>query len=352
MPRKESKRSSKGLVVKKVGEDVPSTSEMGRTVLIKSEFGHHFSSLFRPLKRKAKRDKQIIKWTWRFDEEYEFPRTILKFDELEYEFRVFEELGEDDLKVFLRLVQVAGVGSVVLDPWMEEYEGVDGKIVKQLGLFSSCGSKTENSRTLPVVRSEETISYNAFLGPILKGRVGKTNLKHLRDSLRRLASTTVFVTAKRKGKPVREMGSNLVSFAIDYETGRFLVAVNPFVANAILGNPLGGYRPLIDSRVFELKGTEAVLLSWLSAWLLPGRSGKISLDKLEEHIYGDRAEDQNRRKWRRKKLRQALKAISNLKGWEVKETSRRIFEIRRLAPQSSKSERSETSPRTRASSAS
>lgn len=333
MPQNESKRSLKGVVVKRVEmRNAIFVSEKGKTVLIKSEFGHHFATLFRPLSDRKPRERgKIIKWTWRFDREVRFPNTILKFDELEYEFRIFEELGEDDLKVFLRLVQVAGVGKVVLDPWMEECRGVNGEIVKQLNLFSDCRSRTENSRTLPIVRSEEPISYNAFLGPILKGKVGKTNLRHLQNSLRRLASTTVFVTAKRGGRKVREMGSNLVSFLIDHQTGRFLVAVNPFVANAILGNPLGGYTPYIDGRVFELKGTSAVLLSWLSAWLGPGASGRISLDVLEEKIYGNRAEDKKSRYWRRRQLRRALEEIGALEGWNIREIHRGTFEIKRLS---------------------
>ena len=95
-----------------------------------------------------------------------------------------------------------------------------------------------------------------------------------------------------------------------YETARFFVAVNPFVANAILGKPLGGYRPLIDAAIFQLKGTVAIVLSWLSAWLLPGKAGKISLDMLEEHIYGDRSKDRKVRYWRRRKLRKALGHLS------------------------------------------
>jgi len=319
---------------------------------IRSEIGHHFSALFRPLRDKAQRTKRIVRWVWKFSEEKEHPGTVLVYDELEYEFACFEELGEDDLKIFLRLVALAGLGRVVLDPWMEEYVGPDGELIRQLSMFSEHPSRIENSRTMPLVRSSEAVSYNRFFSPLLKGRVGKNHIEQLERSLTRLSRTSVTITAKRNGKKIRRMGSNLVSYFLDYETGRFIVAVNPFIANAFLGKPLGGYTPLIDSQIFRLKGTAAIVLSWLSAWLLPGRSGKISLDKLEEHIYGDRAEDQNRRKWRRKKLRQALKAISNLKGWEIRETSRGIFEIRRLAPQSSKSERSETSPRARASSAS
>jgi len=359
MPQNGSKRSflkrSKGLLVRPAfKERVPFQDLIkGESIaFIRSEIGHHFSALFRPLRDKAQRERRIVKWVWKFSEEKNHPGTVLIYDELEYEFACFEELGEDDLKIFLRLVALAGLGQVVLDPWMEEYVGPDGELVRQLSLFSEHPSRIENSRTMPVVRSSDAISYNRFFGPLLKGRVGKNHINQFERSLTRLSRTSVTITAKRNGKKVRRMGSSLVSYFLDYETGRVIIAVNPFIANALLGKPLGDYSPLIDSQIFYLKGTAAIVLSWLSAWLLPARSGKISLDKLEEHIYGDRAEDKNRRKWRRKKLRQALKTISTLKGWEIRETSRGIFEIRRLAPQSSKSERSETSPRARASSAS
>lgn len=327
MPRKklESSLERKGVVVIKRG-----VSEEFNGVLIRSELGHHFASLFRPISDRRGREKgRLVRWKWELKKEMEYPDTYLKYDEIEYEFRCFEELGEDDLKVFMRLVQVAGVGEVVLDPWMEEYQGLDGEIIKQLSLFSSRQSPIENSRTMPVVRSEEPVSYNKFFGPLLRGRIGKKDLEHFKRCLQRLASTTVFVEMKRDGKTVRSMGSNMVSFAIDHETGQFLVAVNPFVANAILGKPFGGYRPLIDGAVFRLKGTAAIVLSWLSAWLLPGRKGKISLDALEEHIYGDRSQDKKVRWKRRRQLRKALEEIGKLQSWAVFEIKKGLFEIER-----------------------
>ena len=323
---KEIERIEKKGVVVRVEED-DELASIEKVDLIRSEPGHHLSSLFKPLQKKKIRDKRLVKWTWKFKEKVCFPGTILEFDELEYEFRMYEELGEDDLKVFLRLVQVAGVGQVVLDPWMEEYEGLDSKIVKQLRLFSSFPSQTENSRTMPVVRSDDPISYNAFLGPILKGRFSKKDKNRLERSLKRLASTTVFITAKKKGKEIRCMGSNLVSFVFDY-VGYFIVAVNPFVAQAILGNPLGGYTSYIDGRVFKLKGISAVLLSWLSAWLGLGKSGRISLDKLEEKIYGDKTENKKNRYKRRRQLRKALQEINELEGWKITEIKKGIFEIK------------------------
>jgi len=296
--------------------------------LIKSDLGHHFSTLFRPLLKKAKRKKRVIIWNWKLQEEKQHPDTYLRYDELLYEFRCFEELGENDLKVFLRLVQVTGLGKVILDPWIKEYKDTDEKLIEQLSLFSSSKSEIENSRIMPVIRSEEAISYNSFFRYLVKGRVSKKDLERFKASLKRLASTTVFIEAKRNGKTVRSMGSNLISFAVD-EFGRFLVAVNPFIANAILGNPLGGYRPLIDGRVFQLKGTAAIVLTWLSAWLLPGKSGKVSLDRLEEHIYGDKAEDKKVRWKRRRQLRKALDQISKLNGWEIQEVQKGIFKIKR-----------------------
>jgi len=322
-------KQSKGIVVKRAFKE-DTLFEEEETRLIKSDVGHHFASLFRPLQKKAEREKRIVKWVWKFPEEKEYPGTVLVFNELEYEFACFEELGEDDLKVFLRLVQLAGIGKVVLDPWIKEYKGMDGKIIRQLSLYSNHGSSIENSRTMPVVRSSELVSYSKFFSPFLKGRVGKSNIKQLEKSLIRLSRTTVTVTAKREGRKVREMSSALISYAVDYESGRFFVAVNPFVANAILGKPLGGYRPLIDAAIFQLKGTAAIVLSWLSAWLLPGKTGRISLDVLEEHIYGDKSTDRKVRYWRRRQLKRALEQIGKLRNWKITEIRKGIYELKRV----------------------
>ena len=340
MPQKESRKLSKALVVKRIDLANAGFVSEEKAPLIKSEYGHHFATLFRPLSDRKPRKRKIIKWVWKFDREIQFPNTILKFDELEYEFWMFEELGEDDLKVFLRLIQVSDRnGKVILDPWMEEYEGINEQVIRQLNLFSDCKSRTENSRTLPVVRSEKPMSYNTFFRPILKGRFSKKDKKRLENSLNRLASTTVFITAKLEGRKIRRMSSNLASFIVDYETGRFLIALNPFVTNAILGNPLGGYRPLIDGRVFQLKGTAVIVLTWLSAWLLPGKSGKVSLDKLKEHIYGDKSENKKVRYWRRRQLRKALDQISKLGGWEIQEVQKGMFKIKRSSHLQSYSEK-------------
>ncbi len=330
MPQKRSKRSleqNKGIVIKRASEEDTPFEEAR---FIKSDIGHHFASLFRPISDKKGREKgRLVKWIWKFPEKKEYPGTVLIFDELEYEFACFEELGEDDLKVFLRLVQLAGIGKVVLDPWVKEYDGIDGKIVQQLYLFSDHISCVENSRTLPVIRSSKLVSYSKFFSPFLKGRIGRNHIKQLENSLIRLSRTTVTVTAKREGRKVRRMSSALISYAVNYETGRFFVAVNPFVANAILGKPLGGYRPLIDAAIFQLKGTVAIVLSWLSAWLLPGKAGKISLDMLEEHIYGDRSKDRKIRYWRRRKLRKALEEIGKLRNWQITEVRKGVYELKR-----------------------
>lgn len=57
------------------------------------------------------RDGEWTSFCFVVQEEKEYPGTVLVFDELEYEFACFEELGEDDLKVFLRLVQLASNGT-------------------------------------------------------------------------------------------------------------------------------------------------------------------------------------------------------------------------------------------------
>ena len=72
-----------------------------------------------------------------------------------------------------------------------------------------------------------------------------------------------------------------------------------------------------------------MLLSWLSAWLGLGKSGRISLDKLEEKIYGDKTENKKNRYKRRRQLRKALQEINELEGWKITEIKKGIFEIKR-----------------------
>ncbi|WP_456325953.1 replication protein C, IncQ-type, partial [Desulfonauticus submarinus] len=58
-------------------------------------------------------------------------------------------------------------------------------------------------------------------------------------------------------------------------------------------------------------------------------AGKISLDMLEEHIYGDRSKDRKIRYWRRRKLRKALEEIGKLSNWQITEVRKGVYELKR-----------------------
>lgn len=290
--------------------------------------GHHFAALFRPISDRKPRERGVIRiWRWKPKEEVQIPNAFLRFDLLEYEFAMFEELGEDDLRIFLRLLELAGGRNrVVLDPWTKKYQDVDGELVERLKPSSDCRSSSENSRTLPVVRVGPISCYE-FLKP-MTDRYSKKVRERLKKSLERMSRTTVHVSAYQGGKKVREMSSSLISYAMNHETGRFVVALNPFVAGAILRKPLSVFVQ-IDAQALSLKGTPAVLLSFLSAWLKPGGKGRISLTTLERHVYNDNAKNKATRYKRHKQLRIALQKINDLEGWRISEVQKGVFEVKR-----------------------
>ena len=93
---------------------------------------------------------------------------------------------------------------------------------------------------------------------------------------------------------------------------RIAIAINPMLSRALAG----GQSTFVDMKEQrELQSEVSKRLHvWLSSWIKPGESNKITLDKLIPHIWGDESE-KNKLYVRRFYLRAALVELNDLEGW-------------------------------------
>jgi hypothetical protein len=150
---------------------------------------------------------------------------------------------------------------------------------------------------------------------------GGTAIALVRESLRRLTETTVWV---RRGS---SMGSSrLLAWHVG-DDRRVTLAVNWRLAAALQGESYSRVSAAERAQLRDEPGK--ALHALLSCRLRRGQSWRCGLDKLQEHVWGDVVEGANLR-GRRAKLRRALRAIGELPAWTVEVDARGIAQVQRL----------------------
>jgi hypothetical protein len=147
------------------------------------------------------------------------------------------------------------------------------------------------------------------------------NIKGIKASLFRMSNVTVGVT-----KGTKQASFHLMSFAFDDADGRLFVALNPRIAEAILGR-----RPHARIEMAEVRKLETdparLMHQRLCGWIDPGKSGKAEIDTLCGYVWPDVANDEAMKK-RRQTARKALSELVAI-GWAVSEYTKGKFEIGR-----------------------
>lgn len=126
-----------------------------------------------------------------------------------------------------------------------------------------------------------------------------------------------------------------MSYAFDEEDGRLFVALNPQIAEAILGR-----RPYTRIEMAEVRALQTdparLIHQRLCGWIDPGKAGRVELDTLSGYVWPDDANAEAMKK-RRQKARKALAELAAV-GWKVsnmrKEVGNREAEARSNVPQS------------------
>jgi hypothetical protein len=253
--------------------------------------------LFRSLKR-GERKKSKLDVTYTFGEGESM------------RFVGFEPLGADDMRLLQGIVALAGPNGVLLSPEPTTPMG------RQLRLFLDPRFEAIKQDGLVVRESLYRLLSEVGMTD------GGDNIKALKASLLRMSNVTVLVT---KGQ--RQASFHLMSYAFDEADGRLWVALNPRIAEAILGRR--PYARIDMDEVRALQSDPARLMHQrLCGWIDPGKSGRVQLDVLCSYIWPDPSHNPSTLKKRRQAARKALAELAAL-GWKVSEYAAGKWEIGR-----------------------
>lgn len=255
--------------------------------------------LFRSLKRgDRKRCKLDVTYTFGEDESMRFVG--------------FEPLGADDMRLLQGIVALGGPNGILLTPEPTSETG------RQLRLFLEPRFEAIEQDGL-VVRESLTK---------LLSETGMTdsgdNIKALKASLLRMSNVTILVT---KGR--RQAAFHLMSHAFDETDGRLWVALNPRIAEAILGHRPYARIDMAEVRVLQTDPAR-LMHQRLCGWIDPGTSGRVELDTLCGYVWPDEANAEAMKK-RRQTARKALAELAAV-GWVVNEYAKGKWEIKRPGP--------------------
>lgn len=227
------------------------------------------------------------------------------------EFKGPEPLGVDDLRILQGLVAMAGPSGLILSPEPKTEEG------KQLRLVLDPKWEAVKQDALVVKGSYRTLAREI-------GYANIENSKPIRDCIERLWTVSIIA---QKGN--QRQGFHLLSaYTSDEADGKLYVALNPFIANAILGDT--PHARINMDEVRALKSDPARLMHQrLCGWIDPGKSGRIDMDTLCEYVWVEQCKPSTMRS-RRVLVRTAIKELINV-GWRVTEYVTNKYEINRPA---------------------
>lgn len=226
------------------------------------------------------------------------------------EFSGPEPLGADDLRILQGLVAMAGPSGLVLEPEPETPGG------QQLRLFLEPKWEAVKADAMVVKGSYRALAREVGY------QEGGDQFRAIRECIERLWKVSIIAQNGRKRQGFRLLSE----YASDDAEGRLYVALNPLIAQAVMG---GGQHVRISmDEVRALESEAARLLHQrLCGWIDPGKTGKASIDTLCGYVWPLEASPSAMRK-RRQRVREALPELEAL-GWSVVEFAAGKYDITR-----------------------
>jgi hypothetical protein len=237
-------------------------------------------------------------------------------DKEQIEFSGPEPLGADDLRVLQGLVAMAGPFGIILTPEPTDDAPRQLRLLLEIPHPEIAAAK-DNAL---VVRG----SYRQLAHEMGYADDGGSQFRAIRDCLERLWKVSIIVQSGKK-----RVGCRLLSsYASDEDTGHLFVALNPRLADAILGKI--SHTRIEMSEVRALSSDPARLMHQrLCGWIDPGKSRRAEMDTLCGYVWPDEAGAGTMRK-RRFTIRAALEELRRV-GWRIEEYASGKLEISRPA---------------------
>lgn len=229
----------------------------------------------------------------------------------------FEPLDAQDMRLLQGIIALSGPKGVILTDEPKTDRG------QQLRLLLNPKFDAERADALVV---------KGTLGQLMREIGYKTDgagtRKDLKDSLLRMSNVTLNV---KKGG--REASFHLLSYAFDEDDSSLFVALNPRVAEAVMGNK--AHTRIELSEVRALQSDPARLIHQrLCGWIAPGKSGRIELDTVCAYVWPESTDNPNTMKTRRQTARKSLAEMKTV-SWLIEEYASAKFEIRRPSSRAS-----------------
>jgi len=246
--------------------------------------------LFQSFKRGERKGKNL-------DITYQFNENV------SLRFVGFESLGADDMRILQGVVALAGLSKAVVD--LDNPQGPAGT---QLSLLMEPKYEAikENAAAL------KTTLQRLMLEVGYKTDGGEKR-EDVVESLRRLASVTTYVRNDKK-----EWACHLLSYYFDEKTGCLIVAVNPRITKAIMGDNAYTHIDMREVRALSSDPTR-ILHQRLCAVIDPGKQRPVRLDTLISYVWTEPAEGSTLR-MRRQAIRSAIQELIETGGWLFTET--------------------------------
>jgi len=233
------------------------------------------------------------------------------------EFKGYDPLGADDMRILQGLVAMAGPDGITLKD-----DNTASSVGKQLllDMFTPPDAPPYDGKkpdTLSVRTSFRRLAREIGMDE------GGASLKVIRKSVERLFGVTVFVQMGR-----RRVGMRLLSaYASDDESGDLCIAMNPQLAGAILGNGQHVRIELAEVRALETDPAR-LIHQRLCGWIDAGKSGRATIATLAEYVWPEATDIESTQKKRYATIRRAMVELSAI-GWTVNQYDRGKFEITR-----------------------
>jgi hypothetical protein len=155
----------------------------------------------------------------------------------------------------------------------------------------------------------KTSAYSLLVDAGMK--TGASDYHKLRELLHEMASVVMYRNIKGTGGT-----SQLLSF--QHQKDKFVVSLNWRLADAIFGGQ-NIHVSLTERHLLSESPVAKILHTWLSAYIRPGQSlmagHGAEVDTLVQHVWGNRPYSADTLRKRRGRIREALVAINDLRGW-------------------------------------